>query len=98
MRPQGISILDVFHNTVLQPPGDTRDGTIGCGEGLAQSGGEELGTVISRNNILHGRKSVSGTIRDRSQAPGSSYDYDLCTGKVRAAPGQEAHGIRGAPI
>ena len=39
----------VFHNTILQPPGPPEaGGTIGCAEGLNQSGGPELLSVVSR--------------------------------------------------
>ena len=88
----------VLHNTILQPPGESRDGVIGCGEALAQSGGVELGTVISRDNILLGRRARSACVRDRSRAAGSSYDYDLFNGVIQASPGQETHGIHGSPI
>jgi hypothetical protein len=88
----------VFHNTILQPAGESREGVIGCGEGLAQSGGKELGTVVSRNNILQCRTVRAPSVRDRSRAAGSSYDYDLFNGSIQASPGQETHGVRGAPV
>ena len=88
----------VFHNTILQPAGQSREGFIGCGEGLAQSGGQELGTVISRNNILQCRTERATAVRDKSQAAGSSYDYDLFHGRIQASEGQEPHGIRGRPV
>ncbi|MCU0692801.1 MAG: hypothetical protein MUF54_15480 [Polyangiaceae bacterium] len=48
--------VKAFHNTILQPlgPPEAR-GTVGCAEGLNQSGGPELLSVVSRNNILHVR-------------------------------------------
>jgi len=88
----------VFHNTILQPPGPPEaGGTIGCAEGLNQSGGPELLSVVSRNNILHVRSSGGYSIRDASTQPTHDYDYDLIPGKVRSAGKQEPHGVVGVP-
>jgi hypothetical protein len=89
----------VFHNTILQPPGppDAR-GTIGCDEGLCQSGGPELLSVVSRNNILHMRSDTVKAIRDASTQPTHDYDYDLIRGMVVSAGKQEPHGVLGAPV
>jgi hypothetical protein len=57
-----------------------------------------LGTVISRNNILQCRTERATAVRDKSQAAGSSYDYDLFHGRIQASEGQEPHGIRGRPV
>ena len=55
----------IFHNTILQPPGPPEArGTIGCNEGLSQSGGPEMLSVVSRNNILHMR-SKTGEVDPR---------------------------------
>lgn len=88
----------VFHNTILQPAGppDARS-TIGCDEGLTQSGGPELLSVVSRNNILHMRSDTGKAIRDASTQPTHDYDYDLIRGMVVSAGKQEAHGLIGAP-
>jgi hypothetical protein len=87
----------VFHNTILQPPGPPQaGGTIGCAEGLNQSGGPELLSVVSRNNILHVRNKDGYSIREWSQEP--DYDYDLISGKVRSAGKQELHGVVGVPV
>ena len=83
----------VFHNTILQPPGPPEAGsTIGCAEGLNQSGGPELLSVVSRNNILHVRNSGGYSIRDASKQPTHDYDYDLLSGKVVSAGKQERQG------
>jgi hypothetical protein len=89
----------IFHNTILQPQGPPgADDTIGCNEGLSQSGGPEMLNVISRNNILHIRKSGGSSIRDKSKTPTNDYDYDLLSGKVVSAGNQEQHGVKGVPI
>ena len=89
----------VFHNTILQPPGPPEaGGTIGCAEGLNQSGGPELLSVVSRNNILHVRNSGGYSIRDASRQPTHDYDYDLLSGKVVSAGKQEPHGVVGVPV
>ena len=89
----------VFHNTILQPPGPPEaGGTIGCAEGLNQSGGPELLSVVSRNNILHVRNSNGYSIRDASRQPTHDYDYDLISGTVVSAGKQERHGVVGVPV
>jgi hypothetical protein len=89
----------IFHNTILQPPGPPEaGGPIGCGEGLAQSGGPELLSVVSRNNILHVRSPAGTSIRDASTSPTHDYDYDLISGRVRSAGNQEPHGVVGVPV
>jgi len=89
----------IFHNTILQPPGppDAR-GPIGCSEGLAQSGGPEMLSVVSRNNILHVRSKTGKSIRDASTQPTHDYDYDLVSGMVVSAGNQESHGVIGEPV
>lgn len=87
----------VFHNTILQPPGPPEArGTVGCAEGLNQSGGPELLSVVSRNNILHVRHKDGYSIRQWSREP--DYDYDLISGKVVSAGKQESHGVVGVPV
>jgi hypothetical protein len=89
----------VFHNTILQPTGPPEaGGTVGCAEGLNQSGGPELLSVVSRNNILHVRNSRGYSIRDASKQPTHDYDYDLLSGQVVAAGKQEPHGVVGVPV
>lgn len=91
----------IFHNTILQPPGppDFND-TIGCNEGLSQSGGPEMLSIVSRNNILHIRKVGGTSIRDQSKEPNREYDYDydLYSGRIKTAGIVEQHGIKGIPI
>ena len=87
----------IYHNTILQPPGPPEArGTIGCGEGLSQSGGPELLSVVSRNNILHVRAGRGSSIREHSREP--DYDYDLISGKVVSSGKQETHGVIGVPV
>jgi hypothetical protein len=89
----------IFHNTILQPPGPAEArGSVGCSEGLAQSGGPELLSVVSRNNILHVRNSAGKSIRDASKQPTHDYDYDLTSGMVVSAGNQERHGVVGVPM
>jgi hypothetical protein len=89
----------VFHNTILQPPGPPEaHGTVGCDEGLSQSGGPELLSVVSRNNILQVRSSSAPSIRDKSKVPTHDYDYDLVSGVLVSAGTQEAHGVKDVPI
>ena len=89
----------IFHNTILQPTGPPEaNGPIGCSEGLAQSGGPEMLSVVSRNNILHVRSETGKSIRDASTQPTHDYDYDLVSGKVVSAGKQEQHGVTGVPV
>jgi hypothetical protein len=89
----------IFHNTILQPPGPAEArGPVGCSEGLAQSGGPELLSVVSRNNILHVRSSAGKSIRDASKQPTHDYDYDLISGMVISAGNQERHSVVGVPV
>lgn len=89
----------VFHNTILQPEGPPgAPDTMGCNEGLSQSGGPELLNVVSRNNILHIRKVGGASIRDSSKTPAHDYDYDLLSGKVVSTGDQEQHGVKGVPV
>jgi hypothetical protein len=91
----------IFHNTILQPPGPPEThGTIGCEEGLSKSGGPELLSVVSRNNVLHVRSSSGYSIRDASTQPTPNYNYDygLISGKVSSAGKREPHGVVGLPV
>jgi len=86
----------VFHNTVLQPQGPPEAwSTVGCAEGLNQSGGPKLLSVVSRNNILHVRHKDGYSIRQWSKEP--DYDYDLISGKVVSPGEQERQGVVGVP-
>lgn len=89
----------IFHNTILQPEGPPQaPDTIGCDEGLSQSGGPELLGIVSRNNILHIRRVGGSSIRDASKVARHDYDYDLISGKVVSAGLPEPHGVKGVPI
>jgi hypothetical protein len=88
----------IFHNTILQPEVSGAPDTMGCNEGLSQSGGPELLSIVSRNNILHIRKVGGSSIRDASKVPTHDYDYDLLSGKVVSSGSPEPHGIKGVPI
>jgi hypothetical protein len=86
----------VFHNTLLQPPGQGR-WPLGAGGGLNAGGrNQPLTNTVSRNNIWMVWKRHWESIN----APGGTnndFDYDLYNGKIAAYPGAEAHGIRGEP-
>jgi len=87
----------VFHNTILQPkPPVGVDYPLGCSRGLGW-GGPMLNTM-SRNNILHVRKSSGTSIHDRNYDPLGSYNYDLYNGNINAYTGAERNGINGVPI
>jgi hypothetical protein len=89
----------IFHNTVLQPAGPpAARGSIGCDEGLSQSGGPELLSVVSRNNILHVRSKTGKSIRDASTRPTHDYDFDLISGMVISSGKHEQHGVIGVPV
>jgi hypothetical protein len=85
----------VFHNTILQPTRvvEGREIEVGARVGLGWS--SRMSNVVSRNNILHARQLA---ILDGSQDPLGDYDYDLYTGRIVAAPGQEANGIEARPV
>jgi hypothetical protein len=89
----------IFHNTILQPPGPPEArGTIGCNEGLGHSGGPELHSIVSSNNIFHMRRDTDKAIRDSSTVPTHDYDYDLIRGMVVSAGKPEQHGVFGIPV
>jgi len=84
----------VFHNTILQPRSPSDPGkTLGATTGLGWGG--PMNNVTSRNNVFNVTRQV---FSDRAQDPLGDYDYDLYTGRIAAAEGQEQHGIRGEPV
>ena len=88
----------VFHNTVLQPAGPSGSTyELGCSTGVADSGGTMV-NLITRNNILHHYRRTGTSLDDDSVSPTNDWDWDLYSGGVEGAPGQERNGIRGVPV
>jgi hypothetical protein len=90
-----------FHNTILQPPASwvyrQRD-FAGCETGLnITSDKGRQSNILCRNNILHVHNYTRGqdSIKDPSNDPSNSYDFDLYNGFVIAA--SEQNGIRLEP-
>ena len=90
----------IFHNTLLQPRQNDAKETAGVNSGLTRS--KARGPIISRNNILHIRKtwhtSINEVSADQTKGGVSDYDYDLYNGKIIAPGEHEINGIRGTPI
>ncbi|MHA1600105.1 MAG: hypothetical protein ACTSW2_04700 [Alphaproteobacteria bacterium] len=83
----------VFHNTMLQRPGENT----GVSGGLSDLSGK-MRNVMSRNNILHVSADNRPSIADREREPSNDFDYDLYNGKINVRDDQEAHGIFGEPV
>jgi hypothetical protein len=81
----GVGMQYWFHNTVLQPGGATI--------GISSSGSGSLTMLLSMNNILNGRISIDA----RTSTTTNQFDYDLCSGEIRANSGAETHAIKGTP-
>jgi hypothetical protein len=87
----------VLHNTLLQPP--PLEGSSfprGCAAGLGAGGG--MSNVTSRNNILDVYLENRGSVNDFGADLEGDYDYDLYSGVIVAAPGNETNGIHAAPV
>ena len=82
----------VFHNTLLQRPGENT----GVSGGLSDLSGK-MKNVTSRNNILHVNSANRPSIADREREPSNDFDYDLYNGKINVRDDQEAHGTFGEP-
>lgn len=74
-----------FHNTVLQP---------GSAMGVSSSGAGSLTMAVSYNNIWNAKYSVD--VANTSTT--NLFDYDLCSGRIKAYSGAEPHAIIGTPI
>ena len=83
----------VFHNTLVQRPGENT----GVYGGLSDLSGK-MRNVTSRNNILHVNSDRRSSIADREREPSNDFDYDLYSGRIAVRDGQESHGIFGVPI
>jgi len=84
----------VFHNTVLQPSSLINGERKMAGARMGLGWGGPMVNVTGRNNILH---AWSIAISDRAKDPLGDYDYDLYSGQLQSAEGQERHGIKGEP-
>ena len=85
----------VFHNTVLQPVEETKDGSKSVGASIGMGWGGPLVNVVSRNNILSVR---SQAFRDRNNDPSNDYDYDLYQGGLPTGRTHEKHGFAARPV
>jgi hypothetical protein len=74
-----------FHNTVLQP---------GSAMGVSSSGAGTVTMVVSYNNIWNCKYSID--VANTSTT--NIFDYDLCSGRIKAYSGAEPHAIIGVPI
>jgi hypothetical protein len=88
----------VFHNTVLQGagPAGSKYG-LGCATGIADSGGTML-NLVTRNNVLHHYRGSGTCLEDDSASRTNDWDWDLYSGGVDGAPGQERNGARGVSV
>jgi hypothetical protein len=78
----------IFHNTIFA------EGDWLCTGGL---GGKRIVKhTVSRNNILHIRSADAYSASPNAHNADNDFDYDLYNGLV--PPGQEPHGVRGAPV
>ena len=85
----------VFHNTVLQPVEETKNGSRSVGASIGMGWGGPLVNVVSRNNIFNVR---SQAFRDRNNDPSNDYDYDLYQGGLPTGRAHEKHGFAARPI
>lgn len=92
----GDGAVFVFHNTILQPaqPAPLRY-PLGSSRGFT---GSKMTNTVSRNNILAVYRADTYSIDGSTSVVSNSFNYDLYTGLLKLAPGQEAQGIRRAPI
>lgn len=86
----------LLHNAQLQPlhqgaPAGMRRGAHVTDPAYA------VWNVTSRNNILHTRTADDEAVNEPTRDPSNSFDHDLYTGAIIAAPGAQAAGIRAAP-
>lgn len=86
----------LLHNTIGQP-GHAGE-RAGAMHGILVTGVQlVLGNVTSRNNILDVRAPAGAAVKDPPHNTTNDYDYDLVSGEVLAAPGQEPHAIHASP-
>jgi len=85
----------VFHNTILQPIGEGKDGMVSAGARTGLGWGGPMVTVTSRNNILD---VTQRSFQGRDDDPTADYDYDLYRGPLPGGRQHEQHGIAATPI
>lgn len=89
----------IFHNTSLQPPpyaGFAEPSGAARGLMLTSPNKRQTG-IVSRNNVIHLRRSTSTAVYDPQRSPLNDFDYDLYSGVIDAHPEAERHGIRAKP-
>lgn len=96
----------LFHNTTLQPTQDGITNTMGVTWGACDVAGPMTNTV-TRNNIfdvctgfvmVHFKSPGGFSVSDGKSSPTNDLDYDLCTGEIRAAEGNEKHAVKIKPV
>jgi len=85
----------VFHNTILQPREEGKDGEVSAGARTGLGWGGPMVNVTSRNNILDVTRR---SFQARNDEPLADYDYDLYHGSLPGGERHEKHGILGTPI
>ncbi len=78
----------IFHNTLFRSDDWLPTGGLG--------GNRIVKHTVSRNNILHVHAPDNRSASEARQNVDNDFDYDLFNGRV--PPGQETHGLHGAPV
>lgn len=86
----------LYHNTMLQPLFEGRPAGLRRGAYVTDRT-YGVWNLTSRNNVLQTRGPSDEAVRDPLAAAENSFDFDLYTGTVAAAPGAEANGFHSAP-
>ena len=92
--------INIFHNTLLQPPTPWQTGTStsGAESGINYSSDTKVQeNIVSRNNILNMREGTR-SIKDPGLNETNDFNYDLYNGAIIAKAGSEANGIFGSPV
>jgi hypothetical protein len=89
----------IFHNTAFQPPPwHGQEEPSGVRFGLHITGSDyEQRNMVSRNNVLECRRPKYNAITDPSKHPTNDFDWDLYSGRLRAAEDVQQHGIFAQP-
>ena len=89
--------INIFHNTVLQPPSPFNSSPGGAGGVAYSTSSKKQQNIRTRNNIFHLRKSSSCAISDPNENATNDFDNDMTNGKICAASSQEPNLIVGTP-
>jgi hypothetical protein len=85
----------MFNNTALRPA----TGGQGVARFLSDTSSDLFDQIVTRNNIMAVQSpSKQYALHDGGMKTTNSFDYDLMYGKTLYRAGQEAHGIKAAPI